>query len=259
MTRDQFHDLDYHLMAIAFDIHNQMGRLQNESIYKNELTYLAQQQGIQVQTEAPIKITHKDFSKTFFLDMLVNNEIIYELKSLPALIAQNRNQLLNYLFISNRPHGKLINFGSGSVEHEYITTALNLDTRRQFRIKRDTSEPIRAEVDAFEETLIDLLRNWGTRLDVNLYTEAMTHFLGGELRVLHEIKIQTDNRTLGSKQVHCISDGHAFKITAVSSPKPMRIHLQRFLNYSNLESLHWVNMNGDSIHIEPLSKKSSCH
>ncbi len=54
-------------------------------------------------------------SKKFRLDMLVENDIIVELKSVAHLGAEHRHQLCNYLRLTQKPVGLLINFGGNTL------------------------------------------------------------------------------------------------------------------------------------------------
>ncbi|MCI0446866.1 GxxExxY protein, partial [bacterium] len=118
ISKDDFYLLDYKVMGLAFSIHREMGRFWNETIYQNELADRCQKSGFdKVATEIPIQVSFKDFCKSYYADLLVDNAVIYELKTAQALSGEHRKQTLNYLFLLGMQRGKLINMQPASVEH----------------------------------------------------------------------------------------------------------------------------------------------
>ena len=175
--KDRFYKLDYLVMKHAFDIHTCMGRFHDEDSYQNELAHRLQKGGITVLQEAPATIRFKSFSKTYHLDLLIENNHIYELKAKESLTNQNRSQLINYQLITERNYGKLINFGAPSVQHEFISSTLTLSDRKQFR-ECDKNWQARSETDHLLHSLSsELFSEWGTGLDPALYTEAIMNLM----------------------------------------------------------------------------------
>jgi GxxExxY protein len=109
-SQKDFAELDYCVMRHAFDCHNQLGRLCDESIYQNDLAARLESAGIPVLREARLAVTHRDFMKSYRLDLIVANAWIYELKTDSMLIGEHEAQLLNCLFLCDCHHGKLINW-----------------------------------------------------------------------------------------------------------------------------------------------------
>ncbi len=85
-----FNEIDYSVMKQAFDAHNGLGRFYNEDIYRDELARLCRTAGFDVETEVPVKVIHKGFSKVYLLDILVNRSVIYELKAVRGLDGAHR-------------------------------------------------------------------------------------------------------------------------------------------------------------------------
>ena len=110
-TRAQYHHLDYRVMAVAFDIHRRLGRLHDERIYQRELAHRLNACGINARLEIPIHVSFASFEKTVFMDLVVDDTIIYELKAVESIHNQHRNQTLNYLFLAGLKYGKLVNLG----------------------------------------------------------------------------------------------------------------------------------------------------
>ena len=247
--KDQFHKLDYRIMKHAFNIHNRMGNCHDEEVYQNELLHLIQNDAIQVQKEVPLPIEFRSFKKTYSIDLLIEGEHIYELKVLPKLANQCRSQIINYQLISEKSYGKLINFGTPSVEHEFSTTTLTKEDRLHFSTDHEECDPS----EAFFSLAEDLFKEWGTRLDPALYSEALQFLLPSATE--KRIDIISENRIIGHKLVRLATPQVAYKITTSKTPTPLGIQFQKFINHTNLAAMFWINLNRNQISFHTLEKK----
>jgi hypothetical protein len=90
---------------------------------------------------------------------------------------------------------------------------------------------------------MNLVADWGTGLDVTLYEEAVTHFLGGETVVNVCVPVSGQSGLLGSQPMRLASPAVAFKITTHSKPDAMfRTHSERLLRHTPLKALQWINI-----------------
>src|SRR6266478_3514691 len=113
----EFAEIDFRVMRLAFDSQNELGRLCDEVIYQNDLAArLSCAELGPIHKEVPLTATYRDFTKTYWLDLVVSDGAIYELKTADALVGEHEAQVLNYLFLRGLNHGKLINFRSAQVE-----------------------------------------------------------------------------------------------------------------------------------------------
>ena len=89
-----------------------------ESVYEVLLAYELGKQGIQVQRQMPIRIHYDDlvFDEGFRADLLVNDKVIVELKSVEKLAPVHSKQVLTQLRLSQRRLGLLINFGEAHLK-----------------------------------------------------------------------------------------------------------------------------------------------
>src|SRR5437867_3135054 len=121
--QEEFAKTDYHVMRLAFDSQNALGRLCDEIIYQNDLAARSEAAGLgQVRKEVPITVTHRDFVKVYRLDLVVDDASVYELKAEPTLIPEHESQLLNYLFLRGSEHAKLVNFRPAQVQSRFVNT-----------------------------------------------------------------------------------------------------------------------------------------
>jgi len=99
---------------IAYDIHVYLGHGHLEKVYENALAHRLQKSGLDVKQQHPIKVYDEDGTiiGDYFADVLIENELIVELKTVRALAPEHEAQILGYLKSSRLEHGLLINFGS---------------------------------------------------------------------------------------------------------------------------------------------------
>lgn len=98
----------------AFQLHRGLGPGLLESVYEALLARLLERRGLRVEAQ---KILEFDFDGLHFdqglrVDLLVENVVVVELKSVERLSSIHAKQLLTYLRVLNLPLGLLINFGA---------------------------------------------------------------------------------------------------------------------------------------------------
>ena len=98
----------------GFQVHKTLGPGLLESVYKISLAHELEGRGLHVDREKPIEIQYKDvtFEEGFRADLVVENKVILELKSVEELHPVHGKQLLTYLRLSGCRLGYLMNFGS---------------------------------------------------------------------------------------------------------------------------------------------------
>lgn len=251
ISKSEFHEIDYRLMRHVFDIQNELGRLYTESIYQKELLYRCEGDGI----EGEILVTHGSFRKSFFIDALVGGGVVYELKAVESLDGQHESQLLNYLFLTRLQHGKLVNFSSPSVQHRFVTTGIGSAKRASFSINDAAWNKDDSVAGSLREIVYTLVNDWGVFLDINLYRQAIFHFLSGEAQLLSMVDITVDNRIIGSHKMHLLDQKTGLHISSVHrSTEAYRKQLIAMLGHTRLEKMQWINFCHDVIHLSTLKK-----
>lgn len=104
--------LSYRVIGCAMEVYKTLGPGLLESIYEKALMHELQSKDIQAQNQVPVKIDYKgvDLGDGLRLDILVENKLIVELKSVEELAPVHFKQLLTYLKLPNNKVGLLINF-----------------------------------------------------------------------------------------------------------------------------------------------------
>src|SRR6266446_9643838 len=104
LSQKQFTDVVYRVMGHVFKVHQEFGSYFDENIYHREIARRCN--GL---TKVPIEVSHADFRKLYFVDLLVEDGAIFELKTVEVLNNRHRSQLFQYLMLADLPRGKLVN------------------------------------------------------------------------------------------------------------------------------------------------------
>ena len=236
----EFGKIAYEVMGHVFAVHREFGRLLDEKVYQREL---ARRCG--GMYEVPVEVVHRDFRKRYFLDLLVADGALFELKAVDLLIDRHRSQLLNYLLLTNLTHGKLVNLRSESVQHEFVNTTLTLQDRTSFAIDEASwTGPSR-----LKDAVTEMLRDLGAGLDIALYEEATLCLMNGNDDVSCSVPIISAGQQVGLHSLPFAAPDAPFQFSAMRAEDRPRYatHLSRFLAHTNLPNLHWINVTRDLV------------
>ena len=108
----EYADVVYEIIGAAMEVHRKLNWGLREPVYQEALHLELLDRGIENEREKNIEIYYKNhhLDKSYKMDIVVG-DVIVELKSVTQLIAKHRAQLCNYLRLSRKPVGLLINFG----------------------------------------------------------------------------------------------------------------------------------------------------
>lgn len=101
------------VVDVAFQIHTSLGPGLLESVYQKVMVYELRKRGLQVEEELPLPVVWDDVKLEvgFRVDLLVNQKLVIELKSVERVAPVHKKVLLTYLRLSDCKLGLLINFG----------------------------------------------------------------------------------------------------------------------------------------------------
>ncbi len=105
-------EISSRVIGAAIELHKQLGPGLLESVYERSLAYELNNSGLYIKTQVPVPFIYKeiDMDVGFKIDILVEDKVIIELKSIEALAPVHFAQVLTYLKITNLKLGLLINF-----------------------------------------------------------------------------------------------------------------------------------------------------
>src|SRR6185436_8860796 len=117
-----FQDETYGLIGICMEVHRILGKGLLEIVYKDAIEYELRQRNIPYEREKKYVVNYKGITlpHPFFADFVVNNKIILEVKAKQGIVEEHFAYLINYLAISKRKVGLLINFDENSLKYKRL-------------------------------------------------------------------------------------------------------------------------------------------
>jgi len=110
-------ELTEKIIGCAYCVYNKMGFGFLESVYEKCMLIELRKAGLNAESQKPITVYYdKEIVGEFIADILVNDTIILELKSVRKIIKAHEVQLVNYLVATGKQVGLILNFGERKVE-----------------------------------------------------------------------------------------------------------------------------------------------
>ena len=121
--------LSYKIIGAAIELHKSIGPGLLESTYENALAYDLKQMGFDVRQQVPMPFFYKEIKMEvgYRVDLMVEEKVIIEIKSLETLAPVHFSQLLTYLKLSNKKLGLLINFNTKLLKNHIHRVVNNLE------------------------------------------------------------------------------------------------------------------------------------
>ena len=119
-------EISQQIVDAAFKIHSTLGPGLLESSYQAILIYELQKRGLLVEAEKQVPVTYESIKLDigFRADLIVEDKVIVELKSVEQIAPVHKKQLLTYLRLADKRLGLLINFGAPLIK-DGITRIVN--------------------------------------------------------------------------------------------------------------------------------------
>lgn len=111
-------EISYKVIGAAIELHKNLGPGLLESVYENALAYDLREAGLDVKQQIPIPLIYKEVNMDngYRLDLLIENKVIIEIKSVESIAPVHFSQTLTYLKLSNTKLGLLINFNTDKLK-----------------------------------------------------------------------------------------------------------------------------------------------
>jgi GxxExxY protein len=251
MDDEEFKVRVYEVMRHVFDVHNELGRLFHEKIYQRELSFRVPDS----EREVPIELRFGDFCKTYYLDLLVGGGAVFETKAVESLSERHRRQLLQYLFLTDLPHGKLVNLRSERVQHEFVNNTLTPADRTTFAVVGDAWQEFGS--GGLKDGMIAMLRDAGTGLDLGLYAEVAAHLCGQVPGAEADVEIRLRTRCLGVQPMRLAAPGIGIRITALPPDRHQEYQadLVRLLEHADVRAIQWINITREAVQFATIPRK----
>ncbi len=111
----KYADLSETIINMFYQVHNELGFGFSEKVYQKAFAIALRESGFKVDEQVAIKVYyHGQVVGEFFADMVVNDVILLELKSVDSIVDEHEAQLLNYLKTTEIEVGYVLNFGKSA-------------------------------------------------------------------------------------------------------------------------------------------------
>jgi GxxExxY protein len=121
-------EISYRIRAAIFTVYNKLGAGLFESVYKHILKYELEKLGLIVKTEVPLPVFYDNlkFDIGFRMDLLINDKVIVEIKSVEKLAEVHHKQTITYLKLTGLKLALLVNFNSDNIANDIFRKVNNL-------------------------------------------------------------------------------------------------------------------------------------
>ncbi len=111
-------DLSYKIMGAIFEVHSELGPGFLESVYEKALIEELSNRGLEIETQKVIDLIYKNKKIGIHrLDLVIDNKVVVELKTVERFSVHHKAQLTSYLKASGYKLGILVNFSKSKVEY----------------------------------------------------------------------------------------------------------------------------------------------
>lgn len=114
-----YKELTHEILNVAFEVHNVLGCGFLEKVYENAMMSEFRKRGIRAVSQMEMKVQYKDEEVgLFYADMIIDDKIILEIKTVERLTKVHQAQLLNYLKAIRFRVGLILNFANTRLEYK---------------------------------------------------------------------------------------------------------------------------------------------
>ena len=114
------------ILEACFEVSRELGIGYLESVYEKSLLIALRQKGLKAENQVPLQVKFRgQIVGEFFVDVLVEEKVLVELKVSNGLSKENFAQTINYLKATNIEVGMLVNFGTPKIEYRRFSNKFN--------------------------------------------------------------------------------------------------------------------------------------
>lgn len=122
-------ELTKSIIGLYYDVYNELGYGFMEKVYHNAMLIELKKRGFEIDNQKKLNVLYKnEIVGEYIPDIIVNNKVILELKTVEYLLDIHENQLLNYLKATDCEVGILLNFGK---DPQFIRKIFTNDLKEQ--------------------------------------------------------------------------------------------------------------------------------
>ncbi len=126
-TKKLVDELSYKIIGCAIEVHKQMGPGLLESIYEECLDYELKLRGFEFHRQVLVPLLYKGtpIKTGFRADLIVNDWVVVELKTIESILPIHQAQLLSYMKLAEKPKGLIINFNTTNIAKNGLKAMVN--------------------------------------------------------------------------------------------------------------------------------------
>ena len=114
-------DLTSKIIKALYEVHNELGPGFLEQIYQNALKIVFEQYELRCEFEKKVEVSFRDQPiGSYYADVIVEDEVVLELKAVRKLCPEHSAQLINYLKAGKYKTGLIVNFGAPKIEFKRL-------------------------------------------------------------------------------------------------------------------------------------------
>lgn len=108
----ELNEISREVIGAAIEVHKALGPGLLESAYEECVSYELKKKGVSLERQVPVPVVYKEVTLEcgYRIDLLVENQVVVELKCVEALMPVHEAQILTYMRFASKPLGLLINF-----------------------------------------------------------------------------------------------------------------------------------------------------
>jgi GxxExxY protein len=116
-----YKELSYKIIGLAMEVHNKLGSGFLEKVYENALMLLFRRENVMAKQQTPVTVYFDgEIIGDYFADILVEDKIILELKTIEKIVDVHKAQALNYLKATGLRLAIILNFRKDKLEYERL-------------------------------------------------------------------------------------------------------------------------------------------
>ena len=133
-VKREYGDLTFRIIGAAMAVHKALGPGFPEKIYQKALAIELTRRGMRFEREKLIEVFYDGVELgDFYIDFLIENCIIVELKAVEQLTLHHQQQVISYLAASGREVALLIDFGAASLEYKRLLPPLSVQRSQAYQ------------------------------------------------------------------------------------------------------------------------------
>jgi GxxExxY protein len=254
MSQSEFGEIAYNVVGKAIEIHKSFGNVFDEPVYNASLCAAI---GPSARSEICVRLWHAAYEKRFYLDLLVESGALFELKKADRIHDSHRAQVIQYMMLTGIQHAKIINFGESELKHEFVNCLETLEQRQAFSTEFCHWRKTDPFLYDLQNSVIELLQDWGTGLQNSTYAEAILHRHGLGYSSRPPTQVWWGGSLVATQSIELLLPRIALKVTCSKlGRQALKAQFTRLIENTDLLGIVWINIVSGSVRFTYLADQN---